>query len=384
MALKDNALLLSESARIDETRFAGVHSRGWPGLSVEVSGGRRTDESTSGPLFEAAFAQSLPIGKKLNLRGQLFDLESESWQTRRSVTEASITFDVVQYSFEYAIHRRLSNLVQKRQERFALIKSYLEGRVFASPQKKAERNIVQNRLKSLFVDAIRSESATRASFEKLRPYLSLEPGRYPDILVPWFSGTKHMDQNELIQKALASSPELHLKELSIKSAEIEKTLATRNRWPDPKVLGSYEEANASNREQNTRLGLGLDFPVWSRTRSGIKSAESKLKAEQALRDYEQWQIKIQLPRAVAEYEASRRIVQEYPQSLRDDLEAQLRETEQGFRRGQTDLLTFLELESSTAETYNRALQSQLDLLKTAIEIFRISGQRDIVGQLDSF
>ena len=74
----------------------------------------------------------------------------------------------------------------------------------------------------------------------------------------------------------------------------------------------------------------------------------------------------------------------YPQAILPDLEAQLKEAEDGFRKGQLDLLTFLELDSSAAETYSRVLDAQVELTTKLAEIFASTQERDAVTLLGSY
>lgn len=383
MALKENPLLISEGARIDEKRLAGSQSRSWSGPSLEVAAGQRKDEGNSGSRFEASFSQPIPLAGKLSMRGRLLELESESWRTQLAASERMITLNVVRLSVEYAVNRRLANFVEKRQKRFSLIKSYMEGRVFPSPQKKAESRIVQNRMSTLLSEALQSQAIFRASFENLRIYAPMESGIYPEITVPWFAGSKNIDASEWMEKALTNNPDLRLRELSVKGVETETALASKERWPDTALIASYEQGKATEKETNTGLGIGFEFSYWNGNRAGLKSLEKKKIAEQGLRDLQERQLKAELPRALIEFEAARSAVKEYPQSLLDELETHLRESEEGFRKGQVDLLTFLELDDSSAEAYRHILDAQMHYMTKATELFRLTGEQDILARLES-
>lgn len=384
LALKNNSILNSQIARSEGAHLAGKQERSWSGPSLEMSAGRRKDESTSGPLYEAALSQPLAVLGKKSLRGRLFDLESDSWEAQRAASETAIELDVIQLAIEYAVHRRLADFVEKRQNRFSLIKSYMKGRVFASPQKKAESHIVQNRLAILVSEALQAEADYKSFFEKLRVYVPLGSSPYPEIKVPWFTGKKALEAKEWIEKALQNNPGLRLKDLSVKNADIEKKLASLEKWPDPNLTASFEEGKATEKETNSSVGLSFEFPTWNGNRAGVKSAEKKRDAEEKLREFQEWQLRTEVPRALIEYDAIRLAVQKYPITHLEELETQLRETENGFRKGQVDLLTFLELDSTVSETFTQVLESQSIFMAKLAELFRLSGERDIVGRLESF
>lgn len=383
LALRDNPLLVSEEARATERRLSADQQRSWSGPSIEVSAGRRSDESNSGSLFEASAEQPVPLFGKRNLQGQLSDLEAEAWAAQWAASKSVITLEVIRLSAEVAINRRWAAFMEERQNRFALIRSYMEGRVFPSPQKKTERRIVQNKLQTLLSETLHAQADYKTAIEGLRAYAPLEPETFPDIHVPWLAGSSRLDAAGLMEKALKENTDLRQREIAVKSAEAELALAGKDKWPDPKLTASYENGKATERETNTSLGLALDFPAWNGNRSGIKSAENKRIAEQRLRDFEVRRIKSELPQTLIQYEAARKAVTEYPEALLEEVNAQLRDSEEGFRKGQVDLLTFLELDDSSAEMVRHILDSQLNFWIKATDLFRFIGEQDVLARLES-
>ncbi|MBI3289462.1 MAG: hypothetical protein HYZ74_08090 [Elusimicrobia bacterium] len=67
-----------------------------------------------------------------------------------------------------------------------------------------------------------------------------------------------------------------------------------------------------------------------------------------------------------------------------ELEVQLKDADEGFRKGQVDLLTFLEVDGSASETYSRALDAQAQLAAKAAELLAVSNDRDALAKLASF
>lgn len=383
-AIQNTQILGSQEARIEEKRLSAAQARVWQGSSVDFLVGRRRQASLSGPLYQLALAQPLPLLGKPGLRGGLLDLESQSWAVQHLASRISVTLNVAQLAYEYAANRRKAAFVEKRQKRFDLIQAYLAGRAFPTPQRKAESRVVQNRLKILASDAIQSQAGFKSSLEKLKVYVPLEPGIYPDIEVPWFAGTRNLDEKEWLARALENNPDLRVQRLVVKSAGLERTLASREGLPDPSIVASYEEGKTAETEKNYGLGLSLALPSWNRNRSGIRSAEHKRLAEERLLGFAEQRLKAEISRALVEYEAARQIIAKYPQSILPELEAQLQEAEEGFRKGQVDLLTFLELDDSAAETYGRVLDAQLDLAAKAAEILIAAGEQDALARLGSF
>ena len=63
---------------------------------------------------------------------------------------------------------------------------------------------------------------------------------------------------------------------------------------------------------------------------------------------------------------------------------QIKEAETAFRKGQLDLLSFLELDNQTAETYYQMLDAQASLAEKLADLFSLAGQTDLHLQLNQF
>ena len=195
---------------------------------------------------------------------------------------------------------------------------------------------------------------------------------------------KDIGEKEWLPRALEKHPDLRIQRLTVRGAELEKTLAAREGLPDPGFSASYEEGRAAETEKNFGLGLNLALPPWNRNRAGIKSAEARRLAEERLLSFEEQKIKAEIPRLVVEYEAARQAVQKYPEALPHELEIQLQEAEEGFRKGQIDILTFLELDSTASEIFERVLDAQRDFAAKIAELMAVVGEQNPLAQLGSF
>lgn len=380
LALRHTPLLGSQDARVEGTRLSAAQARAWPGPSTGLLGGRTRQSEGSGSRFELALAQPIPLTGIPGLRGDILELESESWRIRRSASEVEVTLAVAQGAFEYAANRRKAEFAERRRKRFELIESYLAGRVFPTPQRKAESRIVENQVKNLEAEAIQSEAGYKVSLEKLKVYVPLEAGRYPDVTVPWLSGGRGLDQKEWLERALADNPGLRVQRLAVRSTGLERTLASKEGMPETSLAASYENGQRDIIGTDYGLGVSLAFPSWNRNRAGVQGAEKRKLAEERLLAFEEQRLRAELPKALVEYEAARRTVLKYPASLLADLEAQLQEADEGFKKGQVDLLTFLELDGSAAETFSRTLDAQAELAAKAAEVLAVTADRDALAK----
>ncbi|MBI4242445.1 MAG: TolC family protein [Candidatus Rokubacteria bacterium] len=376
LATQRSPLLDSLDTQAQASREGANQARAWPGPSLALEAGRKTEASRSGGRYEAAFEQPLPILGKPGLRGRLFGLEAETRGASLDAARLRVTLEVIRAVYEYAANRRRAAFVAKRQKRFELLRSYLAGREFPTPQRKAESLIVQNHIHQLVAAAVQSQAAYKATLERLKTYAPLAPGAYPELVVPWLTGGGSIDATDWSARALEGNPELRVQRLAVQAAGIEAALASKEGYPEPSLLASYEQARAAETEKNYGLGLSLAFPSWNRNRSGIRSARRRKAAEERLLAFEEQRLRADLARIAVEFEAARQTAKQYPEAMLGELMAQLKEADEGFRKGQLDLLTFLELDDAVSETYERILQAQLGLAAAAAELLAATGETD--------
>lgn len=384
LALRHTQFLTAQDALVEEKRLSAAQARTWPGLSAGFLAGHTRQSAGSGSGYGLSLAQSLPLTGVPGLRGSLLDLESESRRVQRSGSEILVTLAVAQGAYEYVTNRRKAAFAGSRRNRFELIQSYLAGRVFATPQRKAESRIVENRLKNVVADALLSQAGSRASLEKLKVYVPLDPAKYPDIELPWLTGSQSLNEAEWLDKAHADNPGLRVQRLAVQAAGLEGKLASREGLPDTAIAVSFERGRADIIGTGYGLGLSLTFPSWNRNRYGVASAEARRLAEERRLGYEEGKTKAGLSRALVEYEAARQVVLKYPLELLGELEGQLQDADEGFRKGQVDLLTLLELDGSAAETFNRAQDAQAELASKAAELLAVAADRDALTRFGSF
>lgn len=383
LALKENSLLGAQDARVEEKRLTAAQGRAWSGPAAGILAGRTKQTGTSGSRVEFSFAQPIPLTGLPGLRGRLLELETDAWRVQRDASEVAVTLGVAQGAYEYAANRRKAAFSAGRRKRFELIESYLAGREFPTPQRKAESRIVSNRVKNLVAEAIQSEAASKTAIEKLKVHVPLGEG-YPEVDVPWLSGGRSVDGKEWTAVALAQNPDLRLLRLTVEGAGLEKTRAHREGLPDASLVATYEKGQADIIGTSYGLGLSFGFPSWNRNRLGILSAEQRQLAEERQLSFAERRLRAELSRALVEYEAARQTVIKYPQNMLPELEEQLKDSDEGFRKGQVDLLTFLELDGSASETYSHVLDAQAELAAKAAELLALTADRDALTKLASF
>ncbi len=376
--------LHSLNTRVEEIQFSSEQTRRFQNPEFSFSAGQKTVSSANGSLLGMSLSQPFLLPGKRDLRFGIADSDKELAEINKSKVEISLIYDVLRTAYQHEINHQRSSFLQKRQERFELIKSYLAGRTFATPQKKMERHVVESRLRKLISEGIEIETSLKDSLERLKLYVSLGDDADPRIHIPWIKGSTALDKNEWQAKAIHNNLDLAAQRLLVHRANQEQLLAQKEKWPDFSLSAFYGQESAGETERTLGAGFAIPIPVLNRNNGNIRSFGKKHEAEKQLLAFQERELKSRLQRLLNEVEAARKNVSLYPQSLFSELQNQEREAEDAFRKGQLDLLLFLEIDEQIAETYYRALDAQLALVDKLTNLFFMTGEKDLVVQLGKF
>jgi outer membrane protein TolC len=381
-ALDRNEWVLSFVARVQERQFAADQSRRWQNPELNFSAGRKEVSSSDGSTIEASLAQPFFFPGKLGLRAEIAGSDTELSKLNRTKAEIALRHDVIRLAYQYAMSRQKIEFVRQRRERFELVRSYLAGRPFASPQKKAERHLVENRLRELMAENLEIETSLKNSLEKLKLYLDEQTAM--NVVVPWLKGENNLERSQWEVNGFQGNPDLAAQRLALKRAQQELELTKKEKWPDFSLSAFYRRETAIETERALGIGLAMPLPVLNLNSAAIRSLGKRREAEEHQLRFQEREFQSHLLQALNECDQAGKIVSMYSPSLGSQLQEQIKEAEAAFRRGQLDLLFFLELDSQTAETYYRMLNAQSAFADKLTDLFALMGESDLSIQLEKF
>jgi outer membrane protein TolC len=263
-ALARNEWALSFAERIQEKKFAADQARRWRNPELNFAAGRKEVASSDGSIIEASLAQPIFLPGKLQLRGKIAGADTEMAVLNRTKNEIALRHQVVRLAYRYSVDRQKSEFARQRRERFELIRSYLSGRPFASPQKKAERHLVENRLRELMVENLEIETSRKNSLERLKLYTPLDESTAGSVEIPWLKGDNHLDRSQWETAGREKNPDLAAQRLELSRASQELALAKKERWPDFSLSVFYRRETANETEKASGAGIALPFScmIW--------------------------------------------------------------------------------------------------------------------------
>lgn len=383
LALKRSELTASLQARLDESQFAAMQAGVWQNPILGFSSGQKEERSSEGPLYDVSITQPFFFPGKRRLRTEIGELGAKIAEVQYTEAEIFIVQDVIRLAYQYMISLRKEALIKERQKRFELIQSYLRGRLFPSPQQKVERGIVETRLNNLMADAIEVRASLQVAYEKLNLYVPLPAQSLLDIEAPWPKAASKLEQTEWLAAAMGRNLGLISQRQRLSASQKEMDLAKKEAWPDFSLSLFYGQERGVETERVAGLGISLPLPIFNRNQNGIKSAEKRIEAEQRLLRFNEQELKSSLGRFFAEYELARQTALRYSASMLMDVEKQMKEADEEFQKGRLTLITFLELDSESYETYFRSLDSQYAMVDKFLTLLSLTGERDILSRLIS-
>ncbi|OGH58355.1 MAG: hypothetical protein A3G34_16135 [Candidatus Lindowbacteria bacterium RIFCSPLOWO2_12_FULL_62_27] len=383
-ALEQNEQIAAFKARAEQKRLEAGQAKATPNPEIEYAKGRKKVSPSKGPVHELSVSQPILYPGKQALRSAVILVEADKERVRLRQTELAVALDVTRLAYEYGLARRKAALFAERQEHFKIIQTYLSGRIFAAPQKKAESQIVENRLRNLTTLGLEAQAAYRATFEKLNLLARLGTDSYPVVRLVWFNGRTPLDEKAMIAKSQANNLELAEQGLEAAGARKEADLAAIELMPDFSVSAFTQRERAVETERSRGMGIGLSIPIFNRNRHGIAAAKQRISAEESALAFQRRRVEGELRQSLAEYDAARQIVARYPETLLTAMHRQVEDAEEEFEKGRVELLVFLELDQEFAETVEHAIEAQLDLVESASEIFALTADPEFLPRIESF
>ncbi len=337
--------------------------------ALEMNVGHKNDGSASGLTFETTLKQTMLYPGKLDARKALALSNVTLQEIEIQKLKGALANEVLVKVFEWRAAVQKQDLNQKRFQKLSWIKSYLSSRPFVSPQKRLELRLIESHLKTFQMESLHLEvlvKTRRLTLETLVQSPLPDTVDWPEIQKNRLQKTDILIQNPDIQALNARLSQLGL---DIENLEMDSKT-------DFDLLGRYASESASGTDQFLSIGLGLELPFSNKNRFAIQAQEHKRKSlEQQLiqltKEKEaQWQA------AQIELEQSQAVLSLYNPTWIYELETSLDQAIDGFKKGQTELLSVLELESQWNAAVGTRYDAQLDTMTAFSTLKTLLGKTD--------
>lgn len=356
-----------------EALQAKAHQAGrWENPSLEVGLGKKVEPEGHTHFTSAALSQNISWPGRLGARQEAATNLAKIGTLDQAATAIEIKGQVLELIYAYQVASEKSLHGKERLDRFKTVESYLKGRTFAAPQKRAEAGIVRSKLLVLQKERRELESSEQAAWNKLNLYLGFD--KKIRISSPWYRSAPQFSLASLKEKAEAGNPDLQRQKLRVKAQESELSSSRKDAWPGFNLTGEFSRGTGASPEKNYGLGLSIPLPIFNGNGGNIKAAEATKLAEESRLLWAQQKLSTSLQSAYEHYLAAAGSLTDLSPEKMASQERDMKEVDQGFKRGQVDLITYLEADSQHFESLNAILDAQVDFLSALRELLFLAGE----------
>lgn len=358
-------------SREKEVSQAGV----WENPNLDLGSENKSESGGSTKQWKVGLSQTFGVPGKYSLRGDVAESEHKISRLDRRNTELILRHGVLLRAFSFLASEERAKHAEERLSRFTDVQTYIRARTFASPQKRAEATIVTGKLLVLERDLLKLKAEADAHWEDLNLFLGLKSR--PKIRTNWFRGTRSFSLEGLQEKLDGANPDLSRQKLIVEKSDLEVRLAEKDAWPAFTVSGSYGDGSGFAPEKTYGLGMSFPIPVFNANRAEIQASQFRRQAESTRLQFERDKAAAQLKKVLLRYETSRSAIQRLSVNRVPEIEKAMSITDQGFRKGQVDLLTYIEADSQHAETLEGIYAAQVEYLSFLSDLLTLVGESKI-------
>jgi outer membrane protein TolC len=372
LALKNSILINAHQLEVKSKEMASVQASSWDNPTFEIGTEYKKEPIGDTKFTRYGLSQTLYRPGKFSTKQKVFQGEADIAKQDLISTELNIRGVVFNLIFELKAAKEKLSRTKERVERFRTVENYLKSRVFAAPQKKAEASIVVAKLIVLQKELLSLQAQKENLWNELNSYLKIKSE--PEINLSWYRNGPLISLQELSDVLIGSNPDLQKQNARLAQSKSEMELSKIESWPSLTLSGSYSNGSGLSPEKIYGLGVSLPLPTFNTNSSGRAASEFKYRAEDERYNYLKEQMTKQLRTAFLAFEFSKKSIGVLPLKKIVEFEKATQEIDKGFKRGQVDLLTYLEADTQHFESLSAILEAQLDLAKSISELQMLTGR----------
>ena len=371
-AVERNPELKALALEVEAERERAAQAGRWDDPTLDL-GVLRKDEPVGRTSFgNVGLSQTIPRPGRLGARADRARARERLAEGERADQETELRARVLELLYLHRVAQEKAEHAQERVERFRTVETYLRSRPFAAPQKRAEAAIVRSKLMVLQKEWRELEANRKIAWNRLNLFLGYE--REVDIRVPWYVSAPQFSPPEILDRLESRSPDLRRQSRRVEAQEAEARAERLEAWPGLALSATYSDGSGASPEKNYGLGLSFPIPAWNGNRGAIRAADARARAEESRRGWLRERVKAELSSALERYRTSAVSLAELAPEKMKTQERDMRELDAGFKRGQIDLLTYLEADGQHFESLNAILDAQVGFLASLSALLRLVGE----------
>ena len=304
-----------------------------------------------------SLSQEIPYFNKLEHKYNIENSEFKIQENRRNSLILEVKSQVFKLAYQNFILQNKIQLTQKRLDRLSLISNYLSNIALDSPNRHAQSIIAQDRIKLVQRDLIILNNQLKQNFNNLNVFLNLP--EQPKITLKWLDKNQIEPKQNLVQKALENNLTLKGQKFNIDKYRSELAYAKIEQMPNVNIHGQIQDSSGSSSNQASNgIGLSLSVPIINQNKEKIFSAESKIKAQNKLYEFEKNQLEKIIENDILQYQTQLKNSQIFAINLVPKIIARLNNANVDFKKGILDFITYIELDMQEYQTLDAIFEAQ--------------------------
>ena len=319
--------------------------------------------------------QDLPWYGKRDLKREIAELEAEGAQGRLRGTWTEISAKLkTAHAQLYILHRneQLAHEILDLMVRLEKIAQVRYAGGLAMQQDVIRSQVEQTGMRNDLIMLDNEGNMLRARINALLARPTKAPLAAPDVLRPIPSPAK-LDYAALEDRVRGRNPLLFAEEARIKSAEKNRELTYKNRYPDFTLGVSPIQKQNSVNEWEVMLEFNIPLQQSSR-RSMERESESMLSAARSRKEAAANQILGELAENLSGIDAARRTEALVTNSLLPQAELTFRSALAAYENGKVDFATLLEAQQQIRKARQNQIKAQAEAQIRLAEIEKLLGE----------
>jgi hypothetical protein len=182
---------------------------------------------------------------------------------------------------------------------------------------------------------------------------------HPKITLKWLDKNQLEPKQNLVQKAFENNLNLKGQKFNIEKYRSELAYAKIEQMPNVNIHGQIQDSSGSSSNQASNgIGLSLSVPIINQNKEKIFSAESKIKAQNKLYEFEKNQLEKIIENDILQYQAQLKNSQIFAINLVPKIISRLNNANVDFKKGILDFITYIELDMQEYQTLDAIFEAQ--------------------------
>ena len=338
---------------------------------LSYQGGHAKTGTQGGKVMEFTLSQPLPWpGKRsASIKSQEFLLQI----SRLDLEEAKLYLShrVILLAYQLAFESEVEKHNKERKERFSIIAKYLSTRPLASPKLILEKDLIESQIRlvekfmnevSARKNGLKEELALLSGIQDLE--ISLDWEKLPKIQGKDFYLSK-IDQGFRLKKL---KQQVLLGQNRIEEARLEAR-------PDITVGVNYRQENVAPRNYFYHGLVSVVIPILDRGQYSVQIAKAQVRKEEAGVKLALQETNTTLHYSYENLLAANESLKLFPLNLMKKSKERFKKAEEAFRKGQIDVMTFLQSDIQVHDNIDLIYTSRIEYLNSLSALELLVGNK---------